>query len=300
VNVRPIGPDDAETIAALAGADEAALHGRAGSRLGVADVRSWLTRVDLEHDSWLYEEDGRVVGGGWLALRDNALGTFSGLVAQGWKGRGIGAAILERAEERARAHGAVRVQGFGFEADAAAAELFAARGYAAVRRFYEMAIGLDEAPAVPALPPGLVLDAAGADEYRAFYEALDDAFREHWEWHPMPYEEWLEMRHGQHEDASGPLWFVVRDGDAIAAVVRNEPERNGGGFVGALGVRKPWRGHGLAKTLLLHTFAEFHRRGRRRVTLGVDAESATGATQLYEGVGMTAETCTVVYEKMQP
>jgi hypothetical protein len=36
----------------------------------------------------------------------------------------------------------------------------------------------------------------------------------------------------------------------------------------------------------------------RRVTLGVDAESLTGATQLYESVGMTVESAAVVYEKV--
>ncbi len=34
-----------------------------------------------------------------------------------------------------------------------------------------------------------------------------------------------------------------------------------------------------------------------RVTLGVDAESPTGATKLYERVGMRVESETVVFEK---
>lgn len=38
---------------------------------------------------------------------------------------------------------------------------------------------------------------------------------------------------------------------------------------------------------LLHTaFAEIHRRGIPRVELGVDSESPTGATRLYERAGM--------------
>ena len=93
------------------------------------------------------------------------------------------------------------------------------------------------------------------------------------------------------------MWFVVRDGDEIAATVRNDPDREGGGYVGALGVRRAWRGRGLGRALLLQTFAEFHRRGVHRVTLGVDAESPTGATRLYESVGMTVESETLVFEK---
>jgi mycothiol synthase len=298
MNARPIADADTEAIASLAGADEAALHGRRELRVGVADVRTWLARVDLERDSWVFEEDGRIVAGGWLALWDTVAAS-TGVVAQGFKGRGYGAAILARAETRARERGAAKLQGFAFEADAAAAELFAARGYAAVRRFYEMAIELSEPPPAPDLPPGLVVDAVHEDEYRAFYDALDDAFQDHWEWHTTPYEEWLDLRRGQHADAKGPLWFVVRDGEEMVGVARNEADRNGGGLVGALGVRAAWRGRGLAKALLVHTFAAFHGRGERRVSLGVDAESPTGATHLYERAGMKIETCMVVYEKMQ-
>jgi hypothetical protein len=38
-------------------------------------------------------------------------------------------------------------------------------------------------------------------------------------------------------------------------------------------------------------------RGRRRIGLGVDAENPTGATQLYERVGMRASSQDDVYEK---
>jgi GNAT superfamily N-acetyltransferase len=282
-------------IAVVAAADETVLLGRQ-SRTGPEDVANWCTRVDFEHDSWLFEEDGELVACGWLNVWDS-LGVFAGIVAQGWKGRGLGAAIADRAEERAAARGASRMHGFALLEDTAAQSLFAGRGYAEVRRFYEMAIELAAAPTVPALPDGLVLEPVRAEDFRAFYEALDEAFRDHWEWHPTPYEEWLEMRKGQHEDEDGPLWFLIRDGDEIAAVVRNEPNRSGGGYVGALGVRRPWRGRGLAKALLLHTFSDFHRRGKTRVALGVDAESPTGATHLYERVGMKVDECLVVYEK---
>ena len=58
------------------------------------------------------------------------------------------------------------------------------------------------------------------------------------------------------------------------------------GWVSVLGVRPRWRRRGLASALLLHAFGEFHRRGRKRVGLGVDAENTTGAVALYERVGM--------------
>jgi hypothetical protein len=44
-------------------------------------------------------------------------------------------------------------------------------------------------------------------------------------------------------------------------------------------------------------FAEFHRRGERRIGLGVDTRNETGATRLYERAGMQATYVAVIYEK---
>jgi ribosomal protein S18 acetylase RimI-like enzyme len=184
------------------------------------------------------------------------------------------------------------------EPDAAARALFESRGYREVRRFYEMAVELTEAPRPPVLPAGLVVDELRDDEYEAFYEALNESFAEHWEWHPEPFEQWFERRRGQHRDEHGPLWFVVRDGAELAAVTRNDANVAGGGYVGAIGVRPAWRGKGLAKALLQQTFGEFWRRGTTRVTLDVDSQNATGAVALYERVGMHVDTCGVAFEKV--
>jgi hypothetical protein len=40
--------------------------------------------------------------------------------------------------------------------------------------------------------------------------------------------------------------------------------------------------------LLLTALADYQRRGRRTVQLGVDTGNTTGATRLYESVGMTS------------
>ena len=113
----------------------------------------------------------------------------------------------------------------------------------------------------------------------------------------MPFDEWIEIRRGQHHDERGPVWFVIRDGGELAAVMRNDASFNGGAYVGAIGVRPGWRGKGLAKALLARAFAEFFRRGTPRVTLDVDSENETGATHLYERVGMHVASCTLTFEK---
>lgn len=295
MSVRPITTDDYDAMLELLAEDEEQLLGTP-SHLNVNDLREWLSRTNLASDSWLYEDDGRIVAVGWTDLDAGSDVAFAaGAVRSGWKGRGLGSELASRSEARAAERGARRIHQFTLGADEAAARLFVARGYRDARHFYHMAIELSEPPEVMDVP----VEPLRVEDVRAFHDALDESFRDHWEHHPTPFEQWW-ARHQANPNLDLRLWFVVRDGDEIAAVARNEANRNGGGYVGALGVRRPWRGRGFAKALLLHTFREFYERGLARVTLGVDAENPTGATQLYERVGMHVEQESVVYEKGLP
>ena len=51
------------------------------------------------------------------------------------------------------------------------------------------------------------------------------------------------------------------------------------------------------QALLRLAFVEFRRRGYERVALSVDSANATGATALYERVGMRAVLQSDIYEK---
>jgi mycothiol synthase len=290
MSVRPFVDDDAPAVAALISAEEGRLYGRPGRVTG-ADI---LMFMQYAKEAWVWEEDGRMVASASYGVHGKAA-EFRGVVVA--KGRGLGTEIVERGEAFARAEGVRKIYAAAPEPDTAARSLLESRGYREVRRFYEMAIELTEEPPEPVLPAGLVVDELRDAEYEAFYEALNESFAEHWEWHPKPYQEWIERRQGQHRDEHGPVWFVIRDGDELAGVTRNDADVAGGGYVGAIGVRPAWRGKGLGKALLLRTFAEFWRRGTTRVTLDVDSQNATGAVALYERVGMHVETCGVAFEK---
>jgi ribosomal protein S18 acetylase RimI-like enzyme len=106
--------------------------------------------------------------------------------------------------------------------------------------------------------------------------------------HPEPFETWLE------EETGGPrydptLWLVGRDGGRMVAalIARVGSSRADRGWVDYLGVLPGWRGRGIGIALLGRCFAAFQGRGVRRVLLNVDARNPTGATALYERVGMT-------------
>jgi ribosomal protein S18 acetylase RimI-like enzyme len=291
VNVRPFTDADAPAVAELLAVDEERFYPGRPGRITGDDI---LMFHQWSKEAWVWEEDGRVVASATYGVHGDAA-DVRGIVGE--RGRGLGTEILERAEAFGRAQGMEKLLTGAPEPNAEARALFESRGYREVRRFYEMAIELTEEPAVPDLPDGLVVDELREGEQRAFYDALNESFADHWQWYPTPFEEWVEIRKDQHHDEHGPVWFVVRDGDELAAVTRNDPVVAGGGYVGAIGVRPAWRGKGLAKALLYRTFAEFWRRGTTRVALDVDTENTTGATHLYERVGMHVETCGVAFEK---
>jgi mycothiol synthase len=159
-----------------------------------------------------------------------------------------------------------------------------------------MVIDLDGPITDAQRPDGLAVDTFRAGDERDYYDALTEAFEDEWGFHASPYDEWRRLRL-EAPDFDPSLWFVVRDGGEIAAVLRAEGRRSGMGWVGTLGVRKPWRKRGLGLALLEHAFSEFRRRGETRVGLGVDAENPTGATRLYERAGMRVHWEAVIYEK---
>jgi GNAT superfamily N-acetyltransferase len=289
VNVRPATPDDISRAAQLFAALEESLTGSAAS-FDEDTVRGWWHGVEFETNTWLFEEDGVLVAAAAAQLHGSR-GSAGGGVHPAAQGRGLGARLLELTEGRLLEEGAERVHSWTFAADARAAELLAGRGYREVRRFWDMAIELDAEPPEPTVPVETFREGDAA----AFHAAIEEAFEDHWEPHPEAFEDWWQ-RQRAHTNYDPSLWFVIRDGDEIAAVARNEL-RTEGGYVGALGVRRPWRGRGYGRALLLHSFREFRGRGMPRASLGVDAANPTGATHLYESVGMHVVQEDVVWEK---
>ncbi len=123
-------------------------------------------------------------------------------------------------------------------------------------------------------------------EERAIYDVDMEAFQDHWDFFPVPFDDWRDYFIGS-ETFDPELWFVAEDGDEIAGTALCSSARGPEtGWVNVLAVRRPWRRRGLGRALLLHAFREFRRRGYERVGLNVDGENLTGAVRLYEQAGM--------------
>jgi mycothiol synthase len=82
------------------------------------------------------------------------------------------------------------------------------------------------------------------------------------------------------------LWLMAcEDGAPVGALTATAGDE--GGSVDLLGVRASHRGRGIGSAMLRHAFATFASRGRlTRAMVNVDAENVTGATGVYEPVGM--------------
>jgi mycothiol synthase len=171
-------------------------------------------------------------------------------------------------------------------------------GYKQIRSSWRMAIELHEAPAAPEWATGITVRTLASDMnlLPAVYLADEEAFKDHWGHMPMSFEEWQHVAVNR-ENFDPTLWFLAMDGEQIAAVALCQDEKEAGSWVHSLGVRRPWRQKGLGMALLRQAFGEFYRRGLRNVYLGVDAQSLTGATRLYERAGMHVVRQYNTYEK---
>ena len=223
-----------------------------------------------------------------------------GRVHPDFEGLGIGSYLMDWAE--AQAHrvitrvpetALVSVRCGCLSSYQPAKTLFAERGMTLIRHFYRMQIDLDQPPQPAQFPPHITIRTlVEQPDLSAIFQAVEDSFSDHWGY--VPESKTKVLQRWQHmietdKDFDPGLWFLAMDGAEIAGIslcFPRLPEDESLGWVGQLGVRRPWRRQRLGLALLQHSFVEMHQRGKRRVGLGVDAGSLTGATRLYEKAGM--------------
>ena len=259
--------------------------------------------MDRAKDTWIVERCGRVCGHAlvlatsreelyawWVVAPDNPEPRLDSLLVE---------LIEERAREQAgmTGEGAVvvlRVTVTG--PDRAPHDLLGRRGFLPARHFWRMDRRLDQKPPPPEAPEGIAIRSfqRGVDE-RAVHAVFEEAFAGSWGFVSMPFDEWATLRLGW-EGFDPSLWFVAVD-DAITLGALAARVVGGTGWISSLGVRPRDRGRGIATALLRTSFAEFHRRGVANASLYVDAANETGATALYERVGMRVAKRDDMYEK---
>lgn len=236
-----------------------------------------------------------MIGVGVLRPRGDEYYLVDNIVHPDHRGRGIGSFLLEWAERRSVEDGKSSVRTVASATDDAGKRLVESRGYRYIRSFYRMVVDLDGPPAPPVWPGGFLVATLAPGEERDLYDVLEGAFADHWGYEPRTFAEWS----GHFPGLLERLCYLVRDreGTPAAGAVCDE-ERFGTGYVGVLGVIRDFRRLGLGEALLRQAFCDLYAVGRRRVSLGVDAENTTGATRLYERIGMVVSSRDDAYEKL--
>lgn len=278
-------------------------------------IAEWTSpTINLEGDTRVaVTPDGKVLGviEVWNNTPPHVQNWIWARVHPEYEGQGIGTALMEWAEARAReklvlAEPDTRVimRTGTLAVNTTAKELFDAVGYTGIRHSFTMERVMDTPPEPPVIPKGIVIRPIIAPaEYEEIHRVDQEAFRDHWGHVDQPFEEtFAQLMHfiqesGKHDPA---LWFVAMDGDRMAGislcrlVANADPES---GWVDTLAVRKEYRKHGVGLALLLHSFREFSQRGQRKAQLGVDSGNLTGALRLYQRAGMHVLRQFDLYEK---
>lgn len=315
--IRPASLRDLDSIVTMCNAAAEDLIG-VDDKIKAHDIqREWgLPGFNLETDTRVViAPDGNLVGyyEVWDINKPNVNVHCWGRVHPDYTGMGAGSALLAWAESRARqvvpeAPTGARVAMLlaALSKDGRAQDLFENSGFELIRHSLRMVIELDGPPRKPNLPEGITVRTLRVgEEERAVLQAVRESFKDHWGYVERPfedeYQQWMHL-YVDSPDYDPSLWFLAVHGEEIAGVSLCRPkshEDEAMGWVGTLGVRRPWRRRGIALALLQHSFGEFYRRGKRKVGLGVDAQSLTGATRLYEKAGMQSdpERQFTIYEK---
>ncbi len=223
-----------------------------------------------------------------------------GRVHPEYMGSGIGSYLFAWGLDRARhvldkVPPEIRVTARAFEVGhwQPSIDLFLDHGFTIERYYFNMRIDMDAPPPAPDWPEGIQVRVCDPQkDLRAFFHAFDDSFKDHFGHIDQPFEEAYQefCHHTLNSDTYDPaLWFQAMDGNQVAGICmgqRYDPEDENAGDVNLLGVRRPWRQRGLGLAMLRHIFNEYWQRGQKAATLGVDADSLTGAVRLYEKAGM--------------
>jgi GNAT superfamily N-acetyltransferase len=274
------------------------------------EVAAWWRqpgRDPANHDVVLEAPGGRIVG--FAEVESNRPWTrvgIDGYVHPDVWGRGLGSLLLSLAERRGREFVSLADPGtrvaikHGLREGSPGIRLLEGAGYRPTRSFLRMHIDMEDPPKPPTWPPGIEPLRVQTDEdRRRAFEALEEAFVDHWGYEPETFESWLHQQTvpGRYDP---DLWFLAVDGDQVAGGVickARTVQDPACAWIEDLAVRRPWRGRGVGQALLRHAFAEIHARGIRKAALDVDSENPTGATHLYERAGMRPVRRVVVFEK---
>lgn len=252
---------------------------------------------DPVRDLQLWEEDGRLIGFGQLWIspdRHPPDGFLWYRVLPEARGNGLDEQILAWADEtlRVRAHElgiALQFTSVAHERQVDRHAFLQQHGFAPIRYFMRMERDLREPIPAPDIPAGFTLH-EGSHDPEAWVALYNDSFIDHFGHRPMTVEQFRHHQADPIERTELNLILVAPDGTPAAFAWcginpdENELNNRQDGWVFLLGSRRGYRRLGLGRALLLEGMRRLRDAGMTTARLGVDADSPTGATRLYDAV----------------
>ncbi|WP_353114060.1 GNAT family N-acetyltransferase [Microbacterium sp.] len=242
--------------------------------------------------------------------------SLDGVVHPGYRGLGIGRALLAWQEARGRqllassdsSLPAMLCVGSREECTANLA-LYAAAGFAPVRWWLTLKRDLSAPIPDRALPEGLSVVPFTDRLSEATRIAFNDAFRDHWGSQPVSRREWEKSTRLGEFSAELSRLIVTGAGDgkdphrvvafALTEINEGEWEPNGGpfGYLEGIGVIRERRGQGLSSAVIAEALRGYRDRGLVSAILDVDSENPSGALGMYERLGFRPTDRSVTYAK---
>jgi ribosomal protein S18 acetylase RimI-like enzyme len=184
------------------------------------------------------------------------------------------------------------------------AELFARSGFVVVRYYNEMHRPLSTPLPDFYLDGGLELVGMAPHLNEPVRDAHNDAFRDHWGSEPRDEESWADTVNDPLarpdlsavvlDRATGQVaGYQLATHDPHIAVIRGFTE----GYTDLLGVRREYRGRGIASALLADAMRRFAAAGLDKASLDVDSENPTGALALYTKMGYAVVNRSMAWDK---
>ena len=296
--------DDAQAVAQLRAAYQAE-EGDLSAITAEEQLNDWQGLNLAEETLLVFAPDGSLAAHADIMNRRYLQVSVYGGVHPEHHRQGLGAYLTRWGEawigdrmEHAPADAQITIQHFINTRNEAACALMEALGYAYAHTVYVMRIVMDAPPPAPERIEGLRIRAfvPGQDE-RATFEAVEEAFRDLRGRPEGNFEWWLTLT--ENERQTPDLWYLAEDEQSgeIVGTCLGRAVPGGGGWIGGVGVRRPWRRHGLALAMLHAVFGEFYRRGVHDVELSVDAGSPSGAPRLYTRAGMEVSQSISLYRR---
>lgn len=274
--------------------------------------------------SWTRQQvvalDGAGVVRAWAAVHDRAAGRTTVHLyvdRSSASAARVAADLYAWMEERARAVAHMRgldrtqLDASPFAEDTVQRGWLTDAGYARVRTWLQMRRPVDpsEATSLPGPREGVTArtvrtHANGmpvAADLQLVHRMLEESFADHFNSYRESFPEFVTRLREDLGHRWDHWWLAYVDGAPAGALVASAlPAGTSGAegtYVEYIGVSRRARGRGVAKTLLHSVIADAAARGRDRVGLEVDADSPTGADQLYVSMGWRTDYATESWHK---